>query len=403
MRLLLIEPSPHGGLLHYLVQLGDALAARGHSVELLTARDNELVGRARIATMRPELPRLVKNTDAAPIGLAYRVRQAAVAARLVRSWSRILFAARTGGHDAVVTGADTGILPAAAAAHLLTRLPGRPPLVRIAHNLRAPNRWGGDALLRDSSLLDRLRRATGSRFDLTLVPGERARAEFEARWAKPPRTAIVPHGDERLFAEEPPAPATEERVLFFGEWRKVKGLPVLMEAFDALRRRRPDARLTIAGSPFASDTDPDVIRRWAAGHGDDVEVIDRYVPIDDVAGIFARARVVATPYLTGNQSGVIALAMTMGRAVVTSDVGELGTTVGDGDGGRVVAPGDAAGLAAALEELIAQPELAARFGASNRRRALESTGWEHAALKLERALEPIVADWPQSRRTPDAD
>ena len=212
MRLLLIEPSPHGGLLHYLVQLGDSLAARGHSVELLTARDNELVGRVRVATMRPELPRLVKNTDTPPTGLAYRVRQAGVATRLVHSWSRILIASGTGKHDAVVTGADIGILPAAAAANLLTRIPGRPPVIRIAHNVRTPNRWGGDDLLRDSSLLHRLLRATASRFDLTLVPGERAKAEFEARWTIPPPTAIVPHGDERLFADEPPPPAAEERV-----------------------------------------------------------------------------------------------------------------------------------------------------------------------------------------------
>lgn len=392
MRLLLIEPSPHGGLLHYLVQLGDALGARGHSVELLTARDNELVGRARVATMRPELPRLVKNADAAPTGLAYRARQAGVAVRLVGSWSRILAAARTGRHDAVVIGADIGLLPTAAAAHLLTRMPGRPPLVRIAHNLRPYNRWGGDSLVRQSQLLRRLLHATLPRFDLTLVPGERARAAFEARWAKPPLTAIVPHGDERLFADEPPAPSTEERVLFFGEWRKVKGLSVLMEAFEALHARRPTARLTIAGSPFGSDTDPDVVRRWAAGHDGDVEVIDRYVPIDDVAAIFARARVVATPYLEGNQSGVVALAMTMARAVVTSDVGELGPTVGDGEGGRVVAPADAVGLAAALEEVLADPELAARYGASNRSRAIGSSGWEQAALKLEQALEPIVAE-----------
>ena len=39
--------------------------------------------------------------------------------------------------------------------------------------------------------------------------------------------------------------------------------------------------------------------------------------------MFARARVVATPYVVGYQSGVIHLAMTMGRAVVTSDVGDL--------------------------------------------------------------------------------
>jgi len=397
MRLLLIESAPHGGLLHYLVQLGDGLAERGHEVQLLTARDNELVGRVRTATMRAELPRLVKNTDAPPTGFAYRIRQARIAGRLVRSWSRILVESRVGGHDAVVTGTDIGLIPAAAAANLLTRIPGRPPLVRIAHNLQTHNRWGGDALLRESALLDRILNATVPRFDLTLVPGEGAKADFESRWPTASRTAVIPHGDERLFGEQPPPPALEERILFFGNWRKVKGLAVLMEAFDELRGRRPDVRLTIAGSPFASDTDPSAITAWAARHGDDVEVIDRYVPIDDVADIFARARVVVTPYLTGTQSGVVALAMTMSRAVVTSDVGELATAVGDREGGRVVPPGDAKALAAALEEVVAEPEVAARYGASNRRRAFESTGWEQAAIRLEQALEPLVTDWPRSR------
>lgn len=391
MRLLLIEPGPHGGLLHYLAQLGDALAERGHTVELLTARDNELVGRSNRAQMRAELPRTVEGTQSPPAGLAYRRRQARVALQLARCWGRILFEARTGRHDALITGTDIGMVPTAVAALALTAVPGRPPLVRIAHNLRAYNRWGGEELFRASPLLDLVLKRAVPRFDLTLLPGERAREEYQARWPRS-RIAVVPHGDERLFAEEPPPPAEEERILFFGEWRKVKGLPVLMDAFDELLERRPGVRLTIAGTPIATDGDPDAVRRWAAERGDSVEVIDRYVPIDEVADIFARARVVTTPYLTGAQSGIVALAMTMARAVVTSDVGELGRVVGDHVGGRVVAPGDSHELAAALEEVVSNRDLATRYGAENRRTASGSSSWEHAAERLESALEALLSD-----------
>jgi glycosyltransferase involved in cell wall biosynthesis len=226
------------------------------------------------------------------------------------------------------------------------------------------------------------------RFDLVLCHGEKSREQLEARWPGL-RIAVVPHGDERIFGSEPPPPTDDERILFFGDWRKVKGLPVLMDAFDKVIRRRPTARLTVAGTPSEPDWDPEILRRWALGHDGRVEVIDRYVPIDEVRTVFARARVVATPYLTGYQSGVIHLAMTMGRAVVTSDVGDLGTAVVDGVTGRVVAPHDADGLADALEEVLADPDLAARFGAEGRRRVLTRSSWEHVAERVERELRVI--------------
>jgi glycosyltransferase involved in cell wall biosynthesis len=217
-----------------------------------------------------------------------------------------------------------------------------------------------------------------------LVHGERSRAEFEAAWA-PARAAVIPHGDERIFGEPPP-PADEERVLFFGDWRKVKGLPVLMEAFDLLSARRPGARLTIAGTP-APDGDPDAVRRWAARHGDRVTLVDRYVPVEQVAGVFAAARVVVAPYLVASQSGVVHVAMTLGRAVVASDVGDLRGAVADGSSGLLVAPADAQALATALERVLADPALAGRMGAEGRRRVLEHSSWELVAERVEAELQ----------------
>lgn len=285
-------------------------------------------------------------------------------------------------YDAVVTGADVSLSLTAAACLLLTAMPGRPPLIYICHNARPVNRWAGDDVYRSPRVLTALLRRLFPRFDLVLVHGERTRAEFEEAWPPTP-LAIIPHGDERIFASEPPPPADAEHILFFGEWRKGKGLELLTEAFDELVRRRPGVRLTIAGRPLPVQLDPEPIRRWAKDHGPRVRLIDRYVPIEEVPQLFAQARVVATPYTAGYQSGINHLAATMARPVVTSDIGDIASAVFDGETGRVVPAGDLDALTDSLEELVANAELAERLGAEARRRLLQGSSWADVAERVE--------------------
>ena len=105
--------------------------------------------------------------------------------------------------------------------------------------------------------------------------------------------------------------------------------------------------------------------------------------------MFAKARVVVT-YVAGYQSGVLHLAMTMGRAVVTSDVGDLAAAVVDGETGLVVPAGDAAQLSEALARLAFDRELAERFGRNARDRVLAASGWDTVAASVEEALESIA-------------
>src|SRR3954454_18241084 len=109
----------------------------------------------------------------------------------------------------------------------------------------------------------------------------------------PANLAVIAHGDESIFGDVAPPPADEERVLFFGDLRKNKGLFVLKDAFDLLAERRPEARLTIAGTPAPAALDLDPILRWAASYDSRIEVIARYVPFEEVPAVFGRARVVA--------------------------------------------------------------------------------------------------------------
>ncbi len=391
MRIAVIETAPHGGLLHYAVQLGNALAERGNDVDLITPRDHELSSYEGAARMRAVLTPSVRSAAPPPTNIiASVVRRARVAIRLTRTWIRILWEVSRGRYDVVVQDGAIDVSVAAAGAVLLTTIPGGPPVAQVCHNARVFNRWSGRRRFAGSRIVLGLLHTAFRRFDLVFMHGERSRAEFEAEWSKA-RIALIPHGDERVFADDPPPAATGEHVLFFGQWNRIKGLPVLMDAFDRLASRRPEATLTIAGAPAPAEIDVDAVKRWAEPYGDRVELIDRYVPLEVVPALFARARVLVAPYTLGYQSGVIHLAMTMGRAVVASDVGDFNSVVIEGETGLLVPPGAPDELSAALDRVLGDAGLANGLGANARSRMMSESSWEAVAEKVEAALEALIS------------
>lgn len=385
MRIAVIEPVPFGGLLHYAVQLADALAERGNEVDLICARGNELAHRDGPARRRPVLPSGPPAHAGDPSRLEATVRRARTAARLARTWGRIAREVRFGGYDAVLLNGSLDLALTAFGALTVTRVSGRTPVAHVCHNVRPFNRWGGSELFVERGTTMKLLRRAYPSFDLLFVHGERSLAEYRETYP-PTKLVVIPHGDERIFSDEPPPAADEPRILFFGAWRKMKGLPVLMDAFDALAQRRPDARLTIAGPPVPEEGEAARVLPWAAERAERVEVRPDYVPLEDVPELFGRARVVVMPYLAGYQSGVVHLAMTMQRAVVASDVGDIGGAVGDGAAGLVVPPGDVGALVDALDAVVGDPELAERLGAAGRARVLDGSGWPSVAERVEQAL-----------------
>src|SRR2546421_5143520 len=106
MRLAVVETARLGGLLHYAVQLGDALARRGHDVDLIAPRGNELAGRAGAARMHAVLTPTIKSVEQPHGRLAYLARRAGVASRLGRSWLRLVREGPPRGHDAGVLNPD---------------------------------------------------------------------------------------------------------------------------------------------------------------------------------------------------------------------------------------------------------------------------------------------------------
>jgi glycosyltransferase involved in cell wall biosynthesis len=90
-------------------------------------------------------------------------------------------------------------------------------------------------------------------------------------------------------------------------------------------------------------------------------------------------------------------AMACGLPVVTTPVGSIGEIVQDGETGRLVPPGDAAALGAAIEALLADAPLRSRLSARAREAALQRFGEERM---VERMLEVFSVVARASRRRP---
>ena len=188
------------------------------------------------------------------------------------------------------------------------------------------------------------------------------------------RVAVVPHGVRP--AEDPDPVPNQPTILFFGRLEPYKGIGVLMEAMPLVWEVRPDVELVVAGrGPAESELveDPRIHR------------VTRYVPEEDVAGLFRSARLLVAPYTEGSQSGVVSLACAQGVPSIVSDVGALPSLAVDPR--HVVPAGDARRLADALISGVDHDEAMRRAVHLKAQRELS---WRSAAEATIRVYEQVI-------------
>lgn len=172
--------------------------------------------------------------------------------------------------------------------------------------------------------------------------------------------------DLDLFARRP-LPEGPPTFLLIARLMRDKGILEFCAAAQAIRARRPDARFQILG-PI--DANPSGIPRATLDHHLAISGVDYLGTVRDVRPLLAAAHVFVLPtyYREGLPRSILE-AMAVGRAIVTTDTPGCRETVADGDNGYLVAPRDAAALAAALLRFVDDPALCSAMGASSRQMA----------------------------------
>ena len=167
---------------------------------------------------------------------------------------------------------------------------------------------------------------------------------------------------------------TPHRILAFGKWGTYKRLELMIEAFDLLLERFPNAKLVIAGGdhPQAAGYTASMQERCAGNPN--IEFCG-YVPEEELGDVFQSSSVAVMPYSSSTGcSGVAHLACAYGVPIVCADLADFRQMAqGEELAIEFYPPGDAQGLANCLVELLENLEKQRAMAGQNFSAALRMT------------------------------
>lgn len=140
----------------------------------------------------------------------------------------------------------------------------------------------------------------------------------------------------------------EQILLFFGFVREYKGLKHLIAAMPQVVEAFPNCKLLVVGDILENEKADYAQRIEQTGCQESIILVSDYVPDQEVENYFSASDLVALPYESATQSGIVQIAYSFDKPVVATDVGGLPEVVLDGETGYIVPPFDHEQLAEAI-------------------------------------------------------
>jgi starch synthase len=296
------------------------------------------------------------------------------------------------------------------AGHLAKLLHGVPHVV-TAHSLEPRRPWKAEQLAGGYRISSWVERTAYEAADAVIAVSEGMRADVLNCYPRldPARVHVVRNGiDTAAYHPVTETDALERLgidparpiVTFVGRITRQKGVGHLVAAAHQID---PEAQVVLcAGAPdtpeIAEETKHAVSELAAARPG--VFWIQRMLQPAEVRQVLSHATVFVCPSVY-EPLGIVNLeAMACGTAVVASDVGGIPEVVEDGKTGLLVHLDEhdvdayRAGLAEAVNELLADPDRAAAMGRAGRERAELEFSWSSVAAQTVEVYRPLLESGP---------
>lgn len=273
------------------------------------------------------------------------------------------------------------------------------PHVLTAHSLEPRRPWKAEQLGGGYRVSLWVERTAVTAADAVIAVSAGMRADVLAVYPEldPDRVHVIRNGiDTGVWHPAPRDPEgsvlaelgvdpTRPIVAFVGRITRQKGVPHLLAAahkFD------PGVQLVLcAGAPDTPEIGEEVAAAVAdlAAERDGVFWVRDFLPVHEIREILSAATAFICPSVY-EPLGIVNLeAMACGTAVVASDVGGIPEVVTDGVTGTLVnydaddPQAFEAGLAGAVNALVADPARADRYGAAGRQRCIDEFSWARIA------------------------
>lgn len=191
---------------------------------------------------------------------------------------------------------------------------------------------------------------------------------------------VIPHAGFDYYAALGVSNSDEttgKNVLFFGRIDKYKGIEVLLKAMPKVIAAHPDVKLCIAGNGNM-DSYADGLEKCK----DNIDLQNRWIKDEEVAGFVSWADVVVLPYTHATQSGVIPLAYAFSKPVIATNVGCLDEQVFNGKTGCLIEGGNPEALADAMVDLLSDASRMKSMGVYAHQYMQENLTWDASADNL---------------------
>lgn len=164
----------------------------------------------------------------------------------------------------------------------------------------------------------------------------------------------------------------ENEILFFGRIEPYKGLDVLLSSAPIIFNKLPNWKIVIAGNgslrPYK-----DLINDKR------IMVINRYIRDEEVQQLMRRAKIIALPYKSATQSGIVPIAYAFGKPVIATNVGGLPDVVINEKTGLIIPPNDKHALADAVIRLANDEEFRQHLAKNGYKMGQTEMNWSKIA------------------------
>jgi glycosyltransferase involved in cell wall biosynthesis len=200
------------------------------------------------------------------------------------------------------------------------------------------------------------------------------------------RLTTIANGVDTDYFQPPVTPAAgSPRILSVARMVPEKDHDTLLTAFHRMAQAYPEAELWLVGDGPRLAAVKDLARRLLPG--DRVKFL---LPREDLRPLLQQASLFVLSSQTEALPNVVLEAMAAGLPVVATRVGGVPELVEPERTGWLVPPGDAPGLAAAMNQALADPDARQARGRAGRRRAVQHFSLETMTRQYEAVLERLL-------------
>ncbi len=182
----------------------------------------------------------------------------------------------------------------------------------------------------------------------------------------------------------------KKHLLYVGRLTEIKGVHVLIQAFEQVHQQLPDTKLIIVGSSFFEGATKTRYEQYLIDLAKPISeqiMFTGYIPHEKLKYLYSVADIVVLPSIWQDPCPLVVLeAMASGSCLVSSAVGGVPEVIKDGINGVLVKPNEVQVLKTALVNMLQDNHLKLQIGFTAREHILHGYSWERLVAELETHL-----------------